>query len=78
MWGTDLTNTVTTHEDQIFVFVAADRYTSERVGIIAVRLGPGSRRWSRSAKGSGKQFAGHDRDVTNTLAVRHDHGAHIN
>jgi putative transposase len=56
MWGTDATSALTA-EGSATIFVAVDHFTAECVGIHAARHGTGSRRSSRSARGSTSTLA---------------------
>lgn len=75
MWGTDMTQTVTTEEGRAYVFVAVDHCSGAFVGIHA-SIGPtASRPWSRSAKAwSGTSEPSGD-GVAADLRLRHDHGS---
>lgn len=76
VWGTDMTETVTTAEGRAYVFVAVDHCSGEFVGIHAASS---ANRWEALEpirQGVGKHFGAVDREgVASGLTLRHDHGS---
>lgn len=74
MWGTDLTTTIT-GEDQAAVFVAADHFSAECVGIHAARHANRFEALEPVRQGVRRHFGGFAQGVAAGLGVRHDHGS---
>ena len=76
VWGTDMTETVTTVEGRAYVFVAVDHCSGEFVGIHAAS---GASRWEALdpiRQGVARHFGALDRSgVAEGLVLRHDHGS---
>ena len=76
VWGTDMTETLTTAEGRAYVFVAVDHCSGEFVGIHAAS---GASRWEALEpvkQGIAKHFGALDRaGVATGLTLRHDHGS---
>lgn len=76
VWGTDMTETVTTAEGRAYVFVAVDHCSGEFVGIHAAS---GASRWEALdpiRQGVARHFGALDRSgVAEGLVLRHDHGS---
>ncbi|WP_418904211.1 IS3 family transposase, partial [Cereibacter sphaeroides] len=76
VWGTDMTETITTTEGRAYVFVAVDHCSGEFVGIHAAS---GANRWEALEpirQGVSKHFGALDRPgVASGLTLRHDHGS---
>lgn len=76
VWGTDMTETVTTAEGRAYVFVAVDHCSGEFVGIHAAA---GDSRWEALdpiRQGVARHFGALDRPgVAQGLVLRHDHGS---
>ncbi|WP_209428393.1 DDE-type integrase/transposase/recombinase [Pararhodobacter sp. SW119] len=76
VWGTDMTETITTAEGRTYVFVAVDHCSGEFVGIHAAS---GASRWEALEpvrQGVAKHFGALGRaGVATGLSLRHDHGS---
>lgn len=75
VWGTDMTETITTTEGRAYVFVAVDPCSSEFVGIHAAS---GANRWEALEpirQGVTKHFGSLDAEGAKGLVLRHDHGS---
>lgn len=76
VWGTDMTETVTTAEGRAYVFVAVDHCSGEFVGIHAASS---ASRWEALdpiRQGVARHFGALDRSgVAEGLVLRHDHGS---
>ena len=74
MWGTDMTQTVTTGEGRAYVFVAVDHCSGELVGTHA---SSSASRWQALEpirQGVAKHFGAVEENVAAGLVLRHDHG----
>jgi transposase InsO family protein len=74
LWGTDMTTTVTTEEDQLCIFIAVDHCTAECVGIHASLSGNRFEALEPLRQGVREYFGGFERCVAAGPAIRHDHG----
>ena len=81
VWGTDMTETITTTEGRVYVFVAVDHCSGEFVGIHAAS---GANRWEALEpirQGVARHFGALDgprvaqSGVASGLTLRHDHGS---
>ena len=76
VWGTDMTETITTTEGRAYVFVAVDHCSGEFVGIHAAS---GTNRWEALEpirQGVARHFGALDRPgAASGLTLRHDHGS---
>ena len=75
VWGTDMTETVTTGEGRAYVFIAVDHCSGEFVGIHAAS---GASRWEALEplrQGAARHFGSLDAGVAAGLVLRHDHGS---
>lgn len=75
VWGTDMTETVTTAEGRAYVFIAVDHCSGEFVGIHAAS---GASRWEALdplRQGVARHFGSLGTGVAAGLFLRHDHGA---
>lgn len=75
VWGTDMTQTVTTGEGRAYVFIAVDHCSGEFVGTHAAS---GASRWEALEpirQGVTKHFGGVEADTALGLVLRHDHGS---
>lgn len=75
VWGTDMTQTVTTSQGRAFVFVAVDHCSGEFVGIHAAAS---ASRWEALEpvrQGVSQHFGSIDAGVAKGLTLRHDHGS---
>jgi transposase InsO family protein len=75
VWGTDMTQTVTTGEGRAYVFIAVDHCSGEFVGIHAAHS---ASRWEALEpirQGVTKHFGSLEQDTALGLILRHDHGS---
>ena len=75
VWGTDMTETITTTEGRAYVFVAVDHCSGEFVGTHAAS---GASRWEALEpvkQGVAKHFDGLNAGPAAGLTLRHDHGS---
>jgi len=75
MWGTDMTQTVTTDEGKAYVFVAVEHANSEIVGIHAARSANRFEALEPVRQGVSRCFGSIAPDVARGLKLRHDHGS---
>ena len=75
MWGTDMTQTVTTDEGKAYVFVAVEHANSEIVGIHAARSANRFEALEPVRQGVNRCFGSIAPDVALGLKLRHDHGS---
>jgi len=75
MWGTDMTQTVTTDEGKAYVFVAVEHANSEIVGIHAARSANRFEALEPVRQGVNRCFGSIAPDVARGLRLRHDHGS---
>jgi putative transposase len=75
VWGTDMTQTVTTQEGRAYVFIAVDHCSGEFIGTHA---SSSASRWQALEpirQGVARHFGGVGPDVAKGLTLRHDHGS---
>ena len=75
VWGTDMTETVTTAEGRAYVFIAVDHCSGELVGTHA---SSSASRWEALEpirQGVARHFGGLEADRALGLILRHDHGS---
>lgn len=75
IWGTDMTQTITTAEGRAYVFIAVDHCSGEFVGAHAAS---GASRWEALEpirQGVAKHFGMLDAGAAAGLTLRHDHGS---
>jgi transposase InsO family protein len=75
VWGTDMTQTVTTGEGRAYVFIAVDHCSGEFVGTHA---SSSASRWEALEpvqQGVAKHFGGVGKNAAHGLTLRHDHGS---
>lgn len=75
VWGSDMTQTVTTGEGRAYVFIAVDHCSGEFTGIHAAS---GASRWEALEplrQGVAKHFGSLDAGAAAGLILRHDHGS---
>jgi transposase InsO family protein len=75
VWGTDMTQTVTTGEGRAYVFIAVDHCSGEFIGTHA---SSSASRWEALEpvrQGITQHFGGVGPDVAKGLTLRHDHGS---
>lgn len=75
VWGTDMTQTVTTGEGRAYVFIAVDHCSGELVGTHA---SSSANRWEALEpirQGVAKHFGAVAENVAAGLVLRHDHGS---
>jgi putative transposase len=75
VWGTDMTETITTTEGRAYVFIAVDHCSGEFVGTHAAS---GASRWEALEpikQGVAKHFGGLEVGAAAGLTLRHDHGS---
>ena len=75
MWGTDMTQTVTTGEGSAYVFVAVEHANSEIVGIHAARSANRFEALEPVRQGVHRCFGAVAPGVARGLKLRHDHGS---
>ena len=75
MWGTDMTQTVTTDEGKAYVFVAVEHANSEIVGIHAAGSANRFEALEPLRQGVNRCFGSIAPDVARGLKLRHDHGS---
>jgi putative transposase len=75
VWGTDMTQTVTTEEGRAYVFVAVDHCSGEIVGIHAARSASRFEALEAAGQGIATHFGGIAAGVAGGLTLRHDHGS---
>lgn len=75
MWGTDMTQTITTSEGKAYVFVAVEHANSEIVGIHAARSANRFEALEPVRRGVHRCFGGIAPGVARGLKLRHDHGS---
>jgi putative transposase len=74
MWGTDMTQTVTTDEGKAYVFVAVEHANSEVVGIHAAKSANRFEALEPVRQGVKRCFGSIAPEVASGLKLRHDHG----
>lgn len=75
VWGTDMSQTVTTREGRAYVFIAVDHCSGEFIGTHA---SSSASRWEALEpvrQGVTRHFGGVGPDVARGLTLRHDHGS---
>ncbi len=75
VWGTDMTQTVTTHEGRAYVFVVVDHCSGEFIGTHA---SSSASRWEALEpvrQGVTRHFGGVGPEAAKGLTLRHDHGS---
>jgi len=75
VWGTDMTQTVTTREGRAYVFIAVDHCSGELIGTHAASS---ASRWEALEpirQGVARHFVGFGPGVAKGLTLRHDHGS---
>lgn len=75
VWGTDMTQTITTGEGRAYVFIAVDHCSGELIGTHA---SSSASRWEALEpvrQGVTRHFGGTGPDVAKGLTLRHDHGS---
>jgi putative transposase len=75
VWGTDMTQTITTTEGRAYVFIAVDHCSGEFVGTHAAS---GASRWEALEplkQGAAKHFGSIEAGAAAGLTLRHDHGS---
>ena len=75
VWGTDMSQTVTTQEGRAYVFIAVDHCSGEFIGTHA---SSSASRWEALEpvrQGVTRHFGGVGPDVAKGLTLRHDHGS---
>jgi putative transposase len=75
MWGTDMTQTITTGEGRAYVFVAVEHANSEVVGIHAARSANRFEALEPVRQGVHRCFGAIAPGVARGLKLRHDHGS---
>jgi putative transposase len=75
MWGTDMTQTITTGEGRAYVFVAVEHANSEIVGIHAARSANRFEALEPVRQGVHRCFGTIAPGVAHGLKLRHDHGS---
>ena len=75
MWGTDMTQTITTNEGKAYVFVAVEHANSEIVGIHAARSANRFEALEPVRQGVHRCFGTIAPGVAHGLKLRHDHGS---
>jgi putative transposase len=74
MWGTDMTQTITTDEGKAYVFVAVEHANSEVVGIHAAKSANRFEALEPVRQGVKRCFGSIAPEVASGLKLRHDHG----
>ena len=74
MWGTDMTQTVTTGEGRAYVFVAVDHCSGELVGTHASSSASRWKALEPIRQGVAKHFGAVEETVAAGLILRHDNG----
>lgn len=75
IWGTDMTETITTAEGRAYVFIAVDHCSGEFVG---THVASGASRWEALEpvrQGVAKHFGSLEAGTAAGLTLRHDHGS---
>lgn len=75
VWGTDMTQTITTTEGRAYVFIAVDHCSGAFTGIHAAS---GASRWEALEpirQGAARHFGSLDAGAAAGLVLRHDHGS---
>lgn len=75
VWGTDMTQTITTREGRAYVFIAVDHCSGEFIG---THVSSSASRWEALEpvrQGVTRHFGGVRPDVAVGLTLRHDHGS---
>jgi len=75
MWGTDMTQTVTTDEGKAYVFVAVEHANSEVVGIHAAKSANRLEALEPVRQGVVRCFGAIAPEIAKGLKLRHDHGS---
>jgi putative transposase len=75
IWGTDMTQTVTTEEGRAYLFVAVDHCSGEIVGIHAARSASRFEALEPVRQGVATHFGDIAAGVAQGLTLRHDHGS---
>jgi len=75
MWGTDMTQTITTGEGRAYVFVAVEHANSEVVGIHAARSANRFEALEPVRQGVHRCFGAITPGAARGLKLRHDHGS---
>jgi putative transposase len=74
MWGTDMTQTITTDEGKAYVFVAVEHANSEVVGVHAAKSPNRFEALEPVRQGVKRCFGSIAPEVASGLKLRHDHG----
>ncbi|MBB2162924.1 IS3 family transposase [Gluconacetobacter sacchari] len=75
VWGTDMTQTVTTEEGKAYVFIAVDHCSGELVG---THVSSSANRWQALEpvrQGVSRHLGGIGKGSAQRLVLRHDHGS---
>jgi putative transposase len=75
MWGTDMTQTVTTDEGKAYVFVAVEHANSEVVGVHAAKSANRFEALEPVRQGVKRCFGAIAPEIACGLRLRHDHGS---
>lgn len=75
MWGTDMTQTVTTDEGKAYVFVAVEHANSEVIGIHAAKSANRFEALEPVRQGVKRCFGAIAPEIARGLRLRHDHGS---
>jgi putative transposase len=75
MWGTDMTATYTREDGQVAIFIAVDHDSAECVGSHAAKQGTRFEALEPIRQGVCTSFGAFGPDITQGLALRHDHGS---
>jgi putative transposase len=75
MWGTDMTATYTRQDGQVAIFIAADHYSAECVGIHAAKQGTRFEALEPIRQGVRTSFGAFGPEIARGLMLRHDHGS---
>ena len=75
MWGTDMTQTVTTDEGKAYVFVAVEHANSEVVGVHAAKSANRFEALEPVRQGVKRCFGVIAPEIARGLRLRHDHGS---
>lgn len=75
VWGTDMTQTVTTGDGRAYVFIAVDHCSGEFVGTHAASSASRWQALEPIRQGVTRHFGGVEEDRAQGLTLRHDHGS---
>lgn len=75
VWGTDMTQTVTTQEGRAYVFIAVDHCSGEFIGTHASSSASRRQALEPIRQGVTRHFGGVGPNVAKGLTLRHDHGS---